>query len=823
MKAPTKRLGKSPRRDLSSVVDKFNDEYRVTELLDSGGTGVVYKGHKAGDQDARVAIKFYVPPSQTSLFKETTLRSLVLPTDEKVFDAEFSFLKKTRHPGIQEIVSWGVLPEAGRYFPMDPTLGALGSNDSVKFIISKFIDGSAILPWLTLLVNAVRNRSLPHTEARKRIIRCILDITEILMYIHDDRKYQHSDIRSSNVLVQAVSNRPILIDFAYAHCFDLDALGRENQYTSIRYFPDDTPAPLVDDIKALIRKYQSNSIPREELKALIFPGLDLYHFGTLLRDICDLDGTSELLTVFDLDFLDLIVRRLTNWKSVRTGSASLYKEQLAKLSDGYWALSDSAKSYPSTEPIKRIGLPQASMWMSATVERIIETHAFRRLQLLNQLSLIHLVYPGATQTRFEHCLSVQVAAAELVHSLIKSPRFCLLFDSNSVQQLLLMALLHDINHFPFLHYFQEMKLEGLQSIDIVDLFCSGIATGDRVSLYDLMEDAGLSRTTLKNILFENHADIDKPIEQVIKSIVDSGADIDKMTYVYDDARATGVPFGAGIDRVALLHAADVGRFKPSKDGHADSFRYHLCFKPEAMSAVESLLFARYWNYKQIYWHHTNRAIGAMISHVIYRVFIEKTASFEEYLISGIGRDESGALGWLNSKYEQFYRQESIVKDLASSRDKIYKRLFSVRRLPDDERETKLFNDLESLDAGARASLAIEVSRLIGDLFKSALAGEHLRPEDVLLDIPGRPLAQEVGALHVCDLASDGSPTRELVSPFISRLKDQFGVLSKTIRFFISPTVRARIGKQRIASERVEIEKVIRQALQKIKSDRSQVR
>jgi HD superfamily phosphohydrolase len=823
MNAPAKRAAKLPKRDLSLVVDKFNDEYRITELLDSGGTGVVYKGHKKGDQENRVAIKFYVPPSQTSLFKETSLRSLVLPTNEKVFDAEFSFLKRTRHPGIQEIVSWGVLSDAGKYFPMDPTLGSLGSNESVKFIISKFIDGAAVFPWLASLVSQVRNRSLRHAEARKYIIRCILDITEILIYIHEERQYQHSDIRSNNVLVQTVSRRPILIDFAYAHCFDLDAIGRENQYTSIRYFPDDTPQSLVEDIKDLMRRYSSNSIPREELKALMFPGLDLYHFGCLLRDMCRQEGITELLTVFDLDFLDLIVRRLTNWKSVKGGSAALYRDQLAKLSDGYWGLSDSAKSYPSTEPIKRIGLPQSSMWMSATVEKIIETHAFRRLQLLNQLSLIHLVYPGATQTRFEHCLSVHVAATELIHSLIKSPRFCLLFDSASVQQLLLMSLLHDINHFPFLHYFQEMKLEGLQSIDIVDLFCSGIATGDHVSLYEIVEDAGLSRLSLKSILFENHADLDSPTEQVIKSIVDSGADIDKMTYVYDDARATGVPFGGGIDRIALMHAADIGRFKPSKDAHPDAFRYHLCFKPEALSAVESLLFARYWNYKQIYWHHTNRAIGAMISHVIYKVFIEKTASFEEYLIAGIGRDESGALGWLNTKYEQFYRQGSIIKDLSSSRDKIYKRLFSITRLSDDERETKLFNDLEALDAGARAELAVEMGRLMGDLFKSELSGEYLRPEDVLLDIPGRPLAQEVGALHVCDLASDGIPMRELVSPFIARLKEQFNVLSKTIRFFISPVVRSRIGKQRIASQREEIEKMVRQALQKVKNDKTQVR
>src|SRR4051812_44583672 len=39
-----------------------------------------------------------------------------------------------------------------------------------------------------------------------------------------------------------------------------------------------------------------------------------------------------------------------------------------------------------------------------TSARIIDTAAFQRLRYIRQLGLAHLVYPGATHTRFDHAL-----------------------------------------------------------------------------------------------------------------------------------------------------------------------------------------------------------------------------------------------------------------------------------------------------------------------------------------------------------------------------------------------------------------------------------
>ena len=85
--------------------------------------------------------------------------------------------------------------------------------------------------------------------------------------------------------------------------------------------------------------------------------------------------------------------------------------------------------------------------------------------------------------------------------------------------------MHDINHFPFLHVFQEARGEYLRDIDLLDLFCNGKATQDAPSLYELLERIGLSRQSFRDILLLEHDKLAEqgyqPGLQIAKSMIDA--------------------------------------------------------------------------------------------------------------------------------------------------------------------------------------------------------------------------------------------------------------------------------------------------------------
>src|SRR5690606_18046416 len=96
--------------------------------------------------------------------------------------------------------------------------------------------------------------------------------------------------------------------------------------------------------------------------------------------------------------------------------------------------------------------------LDATALRIVDTAEFQRLRYIRQLGWTHLVYPGATHTRFDHALGVHHLTVEALRHLRE--RGGVPPEVWEGEELVpYAALLHDIGHYAFSHALEELEAD----------------------------------------------------------------------------------------------------------------------------------------------------------------------------------------------------------------------------------------------------------------------------------------------------------------------------------------------------------------------------
>ncbi|HEY0779376.1 MAG TPA: hypothetical protein VGD56_15525, partial [Gemmatirosa sp.] len=94
----------------------------------------------------------------------------------------------------------------------------------------------------------------------------------------------------------------------------------------------------------------------------------------------------------------------------------------------------------------------------------------------------------------------------------------------------------------------------------------------------------------------------------LRGLISGSLDLDKIEYLKRDARMCGVPYGE-VDVDRLLNAFVV-LDDPSTGRPAVGLR------EKGLSALESLLFAKYQMYRNVYWHHAVRSATAMYKRLV---------------------------------------------------------------------------------------------------------------------------------------------------------------------------------------------------------------
>jgi HD superfamily phosphohydrolase len=116
----------------------------------------------------------------------------------------------------------------------------------------------------------------------------------------------------------------------------------------------------------------------------------------------------------------------------------------------------------------------------------------------------------------------------------------------------------------------------------------------------------------------------------LQGLVSGSLDLDKIEYLTRDAQFCGVPYGE-IDVDRLLDSLRLLR-----DPH--NGRMEVGVAAQGVSALESLLFAKYQMFRNVYWHHAVRAASVLFQRLVRDALTDRWASREH--IVGTGDEES---------------------------------------------------------------------------------------------------------------------------------------------------------------------------------------
>ena len=319
---------------------------------------------------------------------------------------------------------------------------------------------------------------------------------------------------------------------------------------------------------------------------------------------------------------------------------------------------------------------------------ILDTAPVQRLRYIRQLGHAFLVYPGATHTRFEHALGAYHLVGRAIGILQQRGELAMVSADHQLA-VRLAALLHDIGHYPFSHALEEAGFPDHEALGARRLTEEPLA-----STLAALGGPGLAPEIGR--LMRGRSDTP------LQGLISGSLDLDKVDYLSRDARACGVPYGT-LDVDRLLSAITLAETGPGRLG--------VGVLEKGVSALETLLFAKYQMYRNVYWHHAVRAATCMFKRAVRRAVAE--GAIEPSLVATA---TDGAL------MERLFTADPSGLAQAVHQRRLYKRAL----------------DLPASDLPADGGDWIPNDPDLAERAEDALAKEcGLGPGELLLDYPAR--------------------------------------------------------------------------------------
>ena len=330
--------------------------------------------------------------------------------------------------------------------------------------------------------------------------------------------------------------------------------------------------------------------------------------------------------------------------------------------------------------------------------RLVDTRAFQRLRYVRQLGLAYLVYPGASHSRFEHALGAYHLARRAL-GLLEERGLTQPLEPDACLVVRCAALLHDIGHYPYSHALEEIGALHHEEVARPLITAGEVADVLRAELGDDAPERIMALIRGRSA-------------SPLQGLISGSLDLDKIEYLKRDAFMCGVNYG-DIDVDRLLNSLTVVA-DPDRGGQM------VGVYEKGLSALESLLFAKYQMYRNVYWHHAVRSATSMYKRLV-----------------------DGALraGSLGAETLASYTDEGLLHELASRAPspllaalrerRLYKRVFEcpAAELPPEGGEW--IADDRALVVAVEDHLAREVGLASGEL----LLDYPTKTQMLGLDIP----------------------------------------------------------------------------------------
>ena len=297
---------------------------------------------------------------------------------------------------------------------------------------------------------------------------------------------------------------------------------------------------------------------------------------------------------------------------------------------------------------------------------------FQRLHRIHQLGGDFQVYHTAEHSRFAHSLGAYEITRRIVSEI---PSISDSISEYEKIQVLCAALLHDLGHGPFSHFFEKISNKNHEEMGIQ------IILDSNSEIHQVLEKEhkGLSKE-VASIINHTHPN------QVLSQIISSQLDADRMDYLLRDAYETGTSYGT-FDLERILR----------------TLRYHngkLCVKISGMHSIEDYIMARYHMYWQVYLHPDAKSYEVLIEMFFKRYFEIK----EKYPISVFNSfvDMTCDDFYLMDEYRLFYgfqeglkSEDSILRDF--SKRILDRHLFQWIEDPNESQIQEVKSNIENLE------------------------------------------------------------------------------------------------------------------------------